>query len=109
MKQALGMASVQTECFPWRSAQTEPGPQVDLVVERKDKMTHLCEMKYSDAPLSIDAGYEAKLKRKVEAFREETRTRNAIARTMVCANGLARNAHSWDVADVVTADDLFAF
>ena len=109
MKQALGIAAVQTEHFPWRSSRAEEGVQVDLVIERKDKVTHVCEMKYTNEPFAIDRACEADLRRKVDVFRSETGTRNAVVLTLVAANGLKQNVHSWDVASVVTADDLFAF
>mgnify|MGYP002624610541 CR=1 FL=1 len=45
---------------------------------------------------------------KMQVFRSESKTGNALQLTMVCAQGLKPNAHSWDVARIVTADDLFS-
>ena len=109
MKQAMGIAAVQTECFPWQGTRSSPGAQIDLVVERKDRMTNICEMKYTDEPYAIDKAAEGELRRKLDVFREESGTRNALRLTLVVPNGLKPNTHSWDVSSVVTADDLFAF
>ena len=107
IKRALGVEAVETECFPWSSAKADPGVQIDLVIERRDHVTNLCEMEFTDDEFSIDADYEKDLRRKVQVFQAESKTRNAVQLTMVCARGLRANAHSWDVASVVTADGLF--
>ena len=107
IKQAIGIAAVETECFPWSSSESTPGVQIDLVIERKDRVTDLCEMKCTDGPFIIDSSYEEDLKRKKRVFQEESATRDAVRLVLVSAKGLKPNNHSWDVADTVTADDLF--
>ncbi len=109
LKHAMGIGAVQTVEFPWSSSSSEPGAQVDLAIERADGVTSLCEMKFTDDKFSIDKGYEVELRHKREAFLRETGTRNAVQLALVCANGLRRNVHSWDVTSLVTGDDLFAF
>ena len=109
LKHAIGISAVRTECFPWTSSQGGRGAQVDLVIERADKVTNLCEMKYTDCEFSIDRDYEESLRRKKQVFQSESGTGNAVLLTLVSAHGLKGNAHSWDIAATVTADDLFAF
>ena len=108
IKRAIGIAAVETECFPWLSAKSSPGAQIDLVIERKDRVTNLCEMKYTEGEFAIDEKCEEVLKRKRRVFLEESATRNSVLLTLVSAHGLAQNTHSWDIASVVTGDDLFA-
>ena len=107
IKRAMGIAAVETECFPWTSSVSEPGAQIDLVIERRDKVTNLCEMKYTDGAFCIDAEYERELKRKRLVFQAESSTTNAVQLTLVSAQGLKPTTHSWDVASVVCTDDLF--
>ena len=107
IKRALGIEAVESECFPWSSSAADPGAQIDLVIERKDQVTNICEMKFTEDEFSIDAEYAKQLSRKMQVFRSESKTKNAMQLTMVCARGLRPNVHSWDVASVVTADDLF--
>ena len=109
LKHAIGISAVQCECFPWKSTQADPGVQIDLVINRADRVTDICEMKYTDSEFSIDKDYEDELKRKVHVFKEESRTKNAVRLVMVCANGLKPNTHSWDVATTISSKDLFAF
>ena len=108
IKRALGIAAVETECFPWTSSSTQPGAQIDLVVERRDGVTDLCEMQYTDGPYTATAENAAALNRKRSVFREESGTTNTVHLALISANGLAPNAHSQDIVATVTADDLFA-
>ena len=107
IKQALGISAVRTTEFPWTSESTDPGAQIDLVIERADGVTNLCEMKYTDDVFAVDKTYEHDLRHKREAFRDETGTQQATQITIVSANGLRQNAHSWDIASVVQGSDLF--
>lgn len=109
IKTALGIAAVEAMCFPWSSSSSTPGAQVDLVIERKDRVTDLCEMKYTDGPFAVDADYERRLLQKRAVFREESATRNAVHIVLVSASGLAPGAHAGVATSTVTADDLFAF
>ena len=107
IKRALGIAAVETECFPWASCSSSPGAQIDLVIERKDSVTDLCEMKYTDGPYSMTEGDAEALERKRSVFRQESGTDNAVHLALVSANGFRANAHSGGIAVAVTADDLF--
>ena len=110
IKRKLGIAGVATRTYEWRhTAETdnETGAQIDLVIERSDRVTNLCEMKYTAAPFEITDEYDAKLRIKRETFISQTGTRNAVHLTMVSANGIRKNANSNDIQSVVTLDDLF--
>lgn len=108
IKQALGIAGVKTVEYPWTSERVAGGAQVDLVIERSDGITNLCEMKFTDAPFAIDANYEAQLLNKVAVYAQETGTRQAIKLVLVCASGMTGVAHAERISRVITLDDLFA-
>ena len=108
IKRAIGIAAVETECFPWLSSKSSPGAQIDLLIERKDKVTNLCEMKFTEDEFVVDKTCEEDLKRKRRVFHEESATDNSVLLTLVSAHGLRPGVHSWDIASVVTGDDLFA-
>ena len=108
MKAALGIAGVQTEEFSWRSKRADPGAQIDLLIDRRDGVVNVCEMKYSSRAFAIDAGLERSLRNKLAAFAEEAAPDKALHLTMVTANGMVRNAHSGIVSNELAADDLFA-
>jgi len=107
IKSALGISGVSTYEFSWRSRKSETGAQIDLLIDRKDDVINLCEIKYSYDEYSIDAAYEKELIHKREAFRTETGTRKALLLTMITMSGLAKNAHRNVIVNEITGDDLF--
>jgi hypothetical protein len=110
IKRKLGISGVITRQYAWRrraSDEGDEGAQIDLVIERNDAVTNLCEMKCTSEPFEISDAYDAKLRGRREAFLSETGTKNAVHLTIVSASGLKRNANAFDVQSVVTLDDLF--
>ena len=93
--------------YSFRSQKHSPGAQIDLVIDRKDSVSNLCEMKYTSAPFAIDKNYASTLENKKEAFRMETKTKNAVRLTLVTSEGLVRNSYSDIIRNVITLDDLF--
>ncbi len=107
IRAALGISGVSTMECAWRSKKSEPGVQIDLLIDRRDDIINVCEMKYSDGEYVIDRDYETKLKEKCRAFRDETGTKKTVQLVMISAEGLKRNAHSDIVMRLVTGGDLF--
>ncbi len=94
IKKKLGISGVYTEVSPWRSRQAEPGVQIDLLIERNDRVINLCEMKFSVAPYSISKAYAEQLARKLTVFRMETNTRKTLFLTMITTFGLQDNTYA---------------
>ena len=109
IRHALGISGVSSRCFPWVSSESEPGAQIDLVIEREDNVTNICEMKFTNERFAMSADDERDMAWKLEAFRRESHTKSALQPTLVSVNGLQRNRHSDNIAHVVDCDDLFAF
>jgi AAA+ ATPase superfamily predicted ATPase len=107
IKRKLGIAGVQCKTASWRSRKANPGAQIDLLIERKDQVINLCEMKYSTGEFSIDKSYNQKLRNKISAFRDETNTRKAIHLTMVTTYGVKQNEYAGMIQNEVVMDDLF--
>ena len=110
IKAALGIAGVLSNVYSWRKEadETSDGAQIDLLIDRKDQVINLCEMKYSLSEYAIDAEYEHKLRNKKSIFIDTTKTRKAVHLTMVTTFGIKTNAHSGIVQNEVKLDDLFA-
>lgn len=110
IKRALGIENVISDEYAWKSMESSrPGAQIDLIIDRRDDVVELCEMKYCQGEFVIDAAYAAQLRNKVEAFRREHPTcRKAIHIVMVTLNGVAHNAHYREVVtSEVQAEELF--
>ncbi len=109
IKRKIGILGVLSEESIWYSEadDTGSGAQIDLVIDRRDRVINLCEMKFSINDFSIDADYDMALRRKLQTFRERTGTRKALHITMVSTYGVRKNAHSGIVQSQVVLDDLF--
>ena len=107
IKHALGVASVSAEISSWRSKHSSPGAQIDLLIDRKDGVINLCEMKYSKAEHAITAKEEEQLRNKISVFEVETSTRKAVHLTMVTTYGIAENSHAGIIHSEVTLEGLF--
>ena len=85
----------------------EAGAQVDLLLDRRDGIVNLCEMKYVNGVYAIGKVESMKLKNRVEAFRKLVPSDKSIHLTLVTPEGIAKNEYRWDVQSEVTLDDLF--
>lgn len=107
IKNALGISGVRTVSYPWASEHTRDGAQVDLVIERADGICDLCEMKFTDVPLSVTAKLETELLHKRAVYSHETGTRHALKLVMIASAGIAGVAHTEHISQVITLDNLF--
>lgn len=107
IKQALGISGVQTEVSPWKSRKEKDGAQIDMIIDRADRVINVCEMKFCEDDFSINAAYDKNLRHKLSAFAEETKCRSSLHLTLVTTYGLKFNEYAGRVQSVVTMDDLF--
>ena len=109
IKQRLGISGISTTTSSWRKLGDEvcKGTQIDLVIERADRVINLCEMKFSETPFTITKAYEATLRERMAIFKEETKTTKSLATTMVTTYGIVKGIHSGIVQSEVLMDDLF--
>ena len=107
IKSALGIAGVESTTSSWRSKTQGAGAQVDLVIERRDQVINLCEMKFSINEFLIDKKYDAELRNKIGTFKTETKTRKSVFLTMITTFGLQQNAYAGLAQSSLTLDDLF--
>lgn len=110
IKRALGIENVVSDDYTWKSSgDSRPGAQIDLVIDRRDDLVELCEMKYCRGEYVIDAAYADALHNKVEAFRREHPScHKTIHVVMVTLSGVAHNAYYREaVTDDIRGEDLF--
>ncbi len=113
IKAALGIAGVGTSVSTWKSKADEkkgiPGFQIDMIIERADRMIHLCEMKFSKDMYAITDAYEKKLRERMSYFRMATNTKKSLIHTFVTTYGVVNGKHKSIVHSEVTMDDLYRF
>ena len=83
------------------------GAQVDLIIDRRDRVIDLCEMKFSLGEYSIDKDYDQKLRKRVETFRKNSKTKKAVQIVFVTTYGVETNQYISIVQKQVTLEDLF--
>ncbi len=111
IKRRLGIGGISTNASSWRKQgdSSENGTQIDLVIERADRIINLCEMKFSEGPYNITKSYEEKLRQRMAIFRAETKTTKSLATTMITTYGILQGIHSSIVQSEVIMDDLFTY
>lgn len=111
IRRALGISGVATEVSAWfdkgNADRGERGAQIDLIIERADRVIHLCEMKFSQEPYRISKDYEMSLRERMGLFRARTHTAKSLVNTFVTTFGVASGLHSSIVHSEVTLDGLF--
>ncbi len=107
IKQALGISGVQTLVCSWRGKDGDKGAQIDLIIDRRDDMINICEMKYARDKFEISKDYESRLQSKLDAFANSTGTKKGLMLTMITTYGVKQNVHSCIVQKELTLDDLF--
>jgi len=107
IKSALGIAGVSANICAWRSSKRSGGAQIDLLIDRKDGVINVCEMKFVTGAFSIGAKYADELENKFAVLKEESQTDKSLHLTMITASGVKRNEYSYLVHSQVCLDDLF--
>ncbi len=108
IKKQLGISGIYTEISAWRSQNSVNGAQIDLIIDRNDRVINICEMKFSIKPYTITKSYAANLRHKLTTFRTETGTDKTLFLTLITAFGLKENDYSKQlVNDALTMEALF--
>lgn len=109
IKKALGISGVHTEESPWRHSGTKgaSGAQIDLLIDRSDRTINICEMKFYTGEFAIDKAYATELDRKLQVFREQTKTKKSLFLTFVTSYGVKKNEHADRLVHNNLTMDLF--
>ncbi len=110
IKKALGISGVLTKVYSWRHHPNETypqGAQIDLLIERADRVVNICEMKWCDGMFAIDKGTDANLRSKVSIFRSVTGCKLSTHLTLLTPEGILHNKYWNTIQSEVTLKQLF--
>ena len=111
IKKKIGISGVLSEEYIWFTRGDEDlgtsGAQIDLLIERRDRVINICEIKFASDEYIIDKEYDLKLRNKIENFRRSTRTKYGLQLTMITTYGVKDNKYSSIVGNQVLLEDLF--
>jgi len=84
IKKALKCDQIESLNFSWNNQQA----QVDLVIDRKDNVVMLCEIKFYNDIFYFDEAYAQKIRKKENEFKRETNTKKAVHTIMLSTYGI---------------------
>jgi hypothetical protein len=102
----LGVSSRQSAFVIKGDGETE-GMQIDLLIDRKDNVLNLCEMKFVGDEFEVDNDYEKKLRHRLQWMLDHMNRKQSLQMTLVTTFGLKYGYHSGVFQQVVTLDHLF--
>ena len=108
IKNALGINGVNTKQSAWSNRpENNDGTQIDLIIERKDNVVNMCEMKFYTRKFASNKDYH-KIMTNRQAVLEETIPKGMVVHsTLITTYGLEYNEYSNDFDSVITLEDLF--
>lgn len=110
IKKAMGVSGVASDNSSWtlRGMDDVQGMQIDLIINRADRVVNLCEMKFVSTEFEVKNDYETKLRERIQWIVSHVSHRHNVQLTLVTTFGLKFGLHSGIFQRVVTFDDLFA-
>jgi uncharacterized protein len=110
IKHALGISGVQTQVnsFLHRKNSTyEKGFQIDMLIDRKDDVINLCEMKFHSDEFTISTDYAKTLRTKKEGLKAVTGTKKMVHTTFITTYGVLDSQNKIDLVDNDFTIELF--
>lgn len=104
---AMHLDRMHTEYYSWRSNADKTRAQIDLVIDRADGITDICEAKYSQHEYVLDKSEYTKLLKRKEVF-DTVSDGKSTRLVLLTTKGLKRNTYSEIFQAVITLSDLFS-
>ena len=79
------------------------------IIERKDKIVHLCEMKFYESEYLVNENDHANLMNKIDRMKQMSKSKKPlqILPTLITTFGLKKKGYWTDYARTITLEDLF--
>ena len=108
IKKALGISGIQSNSSSWLGKTGGNAAQIDLLIDRRDQVINICEMKFSINSFIITKKYAGEIRDKIGIFKAATGTKKSIYFTMITTFGLLENEYANSlVQNSLTMDALF--
>jgi len=109
IKKALKLEAIESQISPWSQKSKKEGAQIDLLIDRADRIVNVCEIKFVKSIFAIDKEYAKRLRNKVNLFSGlNANKRKNIFLTMITTFGVTDNEYYKElVQNEVVLDDLF--
>lgn len=78
-----------------------------MLIERKDNVVNMCEMKFYSEQFTVSKAYHAKLVHRQNLLTGQLPRKTIVQPVLVTTEGLVYNEYGSIFQNVVTIDDLF--
>ncbi|MDR0832038.1 MAG: hypothetical protein LBM99_04005, partial [Bacillales bacterium] len=103
IKQGLGISGISCSI----SSYQDENCQIDLLINRADKVINLCEIKFNKDEFEIDKTYNKILMNRLNYFMKLTKYKYTIDLTMITMYGIKNNIYKSTVNHSLNAETLF--
>ena len=110
IKKALGVSGVYTTTYSYlkKAKADQKGLQIDMLLERADRVINLFEIKFYNTEFVFTKDYAEQLRKRIHLFMQLSKTKNHIMLTMITTFGLRDPGYSLGLVEqVLTLEDLF--
>ncbi len=102
IKKALGISGVQANINSYlhrKDSNFVQGFQIDMLIDRKDDIINICEMKFYASDFSINKTYAQNLRTKKEGLKAVTKTKKIVHLTFITVFGVVENPYKLDLVE----------
>lgn len=106
----MGISGIyaQASAFYKKNSPEMGGAQIDLVLDRKDGVVNLFEVKFYEETFAPTKTFADDLREKRSIFKAATGSRKQISWVLLAASGAKHNQHSLGLVDILLSlDALF--
>lgn len=108
IKHSLGISGVDTNEYSWIVDSPDGGKsQIDMIIDRADRVVNMCEIKFSKDDFTVDANYARTIQSRIDKVSEYKANRRSVISVLITTYGLKRNSYSDRFQKVITMDELF--
>ncbi len=109
IRAALGILGVSASISAWTRTgdEEQEGTQIDLLIERKDNVVNMCEMKFYNEKFTVDKDYYMTLMHRQNILSQALPRRSVVHNVLISTYGQTYGKYSSVFQSTVTMDDLF--
>ena len=114
IQQSLNIGGVYAEASSWNytpNSSEEQGVQIDLLLDRDDRVINICELKYVQDVYTVTKSAATNIRQKISTFREHTGTKKTLFPTLITTYGAKcdGNYNSVPIQAQLDMNALFSF
>lgn len=107
IKQALQIGGISSSSSAWLKEDTDKGTQIDLIIDRKDNVVNMCEIKYYSDSFTVTKDYYRTLLHRQTLLQQQISNKQIVHPIAITTYGLTQNEYSSFFTNVITLNDLF--